>query len=144
MASFNKVVLMGNLTRDPELRYTPSGSAVCEFGLAVNRTWKGKDGQKQEECTFMDCTAWARTAEVIAEYCKKGAPLFVEGRLQLDSWEKDGQKRTKLKVVVEQVQFLGGKVAVASGKAEGSYDAKGNSAPPPAEEQPPQSDNIPF
>ena len=108
MASFNKVILVGNLTRDPELRYTPQGTAVGEFGIAINRQWKGPNGEKKEEVCFVDCQAWARAAETITEYCKKGAPLFVEGRLKLDSWEgKDGQKRSRMRVVVENFQFLG-------------------------------------
>lgn len=108
MANLNKVFLMGNLTRDPELRYTPSGVAVTDFGLAVNRSWKSQNGEKREEVTFVDVQAWARTAEVISEYCKKGSPIFVEGRLQYDSWEgKDGQKRSRLRVVAETFQFIG-------------------------------------
>ena len=108
MANLNKVFLIGNLTRDPELRYTPSGTAVADFGLAVNRQWKAQNGEKKEEVCFVDCQAWARGAELISEYCKKGAPLFVEGRLKLDSWEgKDGQKRSKMVIVVENSQFLG-------------------------------------
>ena len=121
MANLNKVFLIGNLTRDPELRYTPSGSAVAKFGIAVNRTWKSQTGEKKEEACFVDCQAWTRVAEVISEYCHKGSPLFIEGRLQLDSWEgKDGQKRTKLLVVVENAQFLGaptGRRAPADGTA---------------------------
>ena len=110
MANLNKVFLMGNLTRDPELRYTPGGTAVCEFGMAMNRTWTGKDGQKRDETCFVDCQAWARTGEVITEYCKKGRPIFVEGRLNFSSWEgKDGQKRSKLRVTVDNFQFIGGR-----------------------------------
>ncbi len=108
MANVNKVFLIGNLTRDPELRYTPQGTAVGEFGLAINRQWKGPNGEKKEEVCFVDCQAWARGAEIISEYCKKGSSLFVEGRLKLDSWEgKDGQKRSRMRVVVENFQFLG-------------------------------------
>jgi single-strand DNA-binding protein len=108
MANLNKVFLIGNLTRDPELRYTPQGTAVGEFGLAINRQWKGPNGEKKEEVCFVDCQAWARAAEVISEYCKKGSSLFIEGRLRLDSWEgKDGQKRSRMRVVVENFQFLG-------------------------------------
>ena len=108
MANLNKVFLIGNLTRDPELRYTPQGTAVGEFGMAINRQWKGPNGEKKEEVCFVDCQAWARGAEIISEYCKKGSSLFVEGRLKLDSWEgKDGQKRSRMRVVVENFQFLG-------------------------------------
>ena len=107
MANLNKVFLIGNLTRDPELRYTPNGTAVTDFGMAINRVRKGQDGERREEVCFIDVTAWARQAEVIAEHCRKGRQLFVEGRLQLDSWEgQDGQKRTKLRVVAEAFQFL--------------------------------------
>ena len=109
MANLNKVFLIGNLTRDPELRYTPSGMANTEFGIAINRSWKAANGEKREEVCFVDCQAWARSAEVISEYCKKGRPIFVEGRLQLSSWEgKDGQKHSKMRVVVDNFQFLGG------------------------------------
>lgn len=108
MASYNRVILMGNLTRDPEVRYTPSGTAVSEIGLAVNDRRKGADGQWTEETTFVDITLWGRQAEVAGEYLSKGSPILVEGRLKLDSWEKDGQKRSKLRVVGERFQMLGG------------------------------------
>ena len=107
MANLNKVFLMGNLTRDPELRSTQSGSNVCKFGLAVNRKFTTQQGTK-EETTFVDLTAFGRQAEVINQYCTKGKPLFVEGRLQFSTWEtKEGQKRSKLDVIVENFQFLG-------------------------------------
>lgn len=107
MANLNKVMLIGNLTRDPELKYLPNQTAVCEFGLAVNRTWTGQDGVKKEETTFVDCTAWAKQAEVLQKWRKKGDPLFVEGRLKLDQWEaQDGSKRSKMRVIVENFQFL--------------------------------------
>jgi single-strand DNA-binding protein len=110
MASLNKVMLIGNLTRDPELRYTPSGSAVCEFGLAMNRAWKSQDGNKQEETTFVDITAWGKTAEFVNQYLTKGRRIFVEGRLKYDQWTSpEGQKRSKLTVVAETVQFLDAK-----------------------------------
>ena len=105
MASFNRVVLVGNLTRTPELRYIPSGTAVTDIGMAVNdRVKKGEEWV--DETTFVDVTLWARTAEVIAEYCKKGSSILIEGRLKLDTWEKDGQKRSKLKVIGEKMQML--------------------------------------
>lgn len=115
MANLNKVFLMGNLTRDPELSYTPAGAAICKFGMAINRIWKAKDGEKQEEVTFVDLEAWARTAEVIAEHCRKGSAILVEGRLHFSQWEgKDGQKRSKLTVTVEGFQFVGAKGAANS------------------------------
>jgi len=107
MANFNKVLLMGNLTRDPELRYTPSGTAVTEFRLAVNRSFTDKDGTKKDSTVFVDVTVWGRRAEVACEFLSKGRPVFIEGRLQYDTWEKDGQKRSKLSVVAENFQFIG-------------------------------------
>lgn len=108
MASFNKVILMGNLTRDPELRVTPKGTAVCQIGLAVNSSYKDKDGNAREEVTFVDVDVFGRQAEVIAKYMTKGRPILVEGRLKLDSWEsKEGEKRSKLKVVLDNFQFVG-------------------------------------
>lgn len=107
MATLNKVLLIGNLTRDPDLKYLPNQSAVCDFGLAVNRTWTGQDGVKKEECTFVDCTSFGKSAETLSKYKKKGDPLLVEGRLKLDQWEaQDGTKRQKMRVVVENFQFL--------------------------------------
>ncbi len=108
MASFNRVILMGNLTRDPEIRYTSGGTAVCDIGLAVNDRRKGADGQWTEETTFVDVTLWGRTAEVAGEYLGKGSPVLVEGRLKLDTWQtNDGQKRSKLHVVCERMQMVG-------------------------------------
>lgn len=108
MASYNRVILIGNLTRDPELRYTPSGTPVAEIGLAVNDRRKNANGEWVEETTFVDVTLWSRTAEVASEYLTKGAPVLVEGRLRLESWEgNDGQKRSKLRVVGERMQMLG-------------------------------------
>ena len=109
MASFNKVILLGNLTRDPEVRYTPKGSAVADLGIAVNRQYTLENGEKREEVTFVDVTFWGRTAEVAGEYLKKGRPVFIEGRLQLDTWDdkQSGQKRSKLKVIGETMQMLG-------------------------------------
>jgi len=105
MASFNKVLLMGNLTRDPELRYTSSGAAVASFGLAVNRKFKQGEEWKDEAC-FVDITVWAKQGENCAQYLKKGSLVFLEGRLNYQAWEKDGQKRSKLEVVANNVQFL--------------------------------------
>lgn len=106
MASFNRVIMVGNLTRDPELRYIPSGTAVADIGLAINDKVK-KGDEWVEETVFVDVTLWARTAEVAAQYLSKGSPVLIEGRLKLDTWEKDGQKRSKLKVVGERLQMLG-------------------------------------
>ena len=107
MASFNKVILVGNVTRDIELRYTAGGTAVTDVGLAVNERRKNASGEWDEEKTYIDCTLWARQAEVANEYLSKGSPVLIEGRLQLDQWEQDGQKRSKLKVVGERMQMLG-------------------------------------
>ena len=108
-ASYNKVLLMGNLTRDPELKYTPKGTAVTDIGLACNRVYQTESGEKREEVTFVDITVMGRQAETVSQYCQKGRPVFVEGRLQLDQWDdkQTGQKRSKLKVMAERVQFLG-------------------------------------
>ncbi|HGY92971.1 MAG TPA: single-stranded DNA-binding protein [Planctomycetes bacterium] len=109
MANFNKVLLMGNLTRDPETRFLPSGQPVCQLGLAVNRVWTDqKTGEKREQTCFVDCVSFGRQAETLAKYMKKGRPIFIEGRLNYRSWEtQEGQKRSKLEVVVENFQFLG-------------------------------------
>ncbi len=108
MASLNKVILVGNLTRDVELRYAPSSTAIGAFGIAMNRKWKTEAGELKEEVTFVDCTAFGKTAETMGQYLKKGAPLLIEGRLRLDQWDDKatGQKRSKLGVVVETFQFL--------------------------------------
>ena len=152
MASYNKVMLLGNLTRDPEVKYTPKGSAVADIGLAVNRTYTTDGGEKREETTFVDVTMWGRQAEIAGEYLKKGRPLFVEGRLQLDTWDdkQTGQKRSKMRVVCENFQMLGsrdggGEGGAGSGGA-GGRSAGGGSRPaksaPAAEE--PSDDDIPF
>ncbi len=110
MAKLNKVFLMGNLTRDPELRVTPSGTTIVSFGIATSRTWSGQDGEKKEEVCYVDINMFGRRAEVINEYFSKGNPIFIEGRLQFQQWEtKDGQKRNALRVVAEDFQFIGGK-----------------------------------
>ncbi len=154
MANFNKVFLMGNLTRDPELRYTPNGKAVVDFGLAINRRWTSQGGEQREETCFVDLQAWARSAEVISEYCRKGRPLFVEGRLRLETWEgRDGQKRSKLRVVVENFQFLGRRPDQrGDNETGGEKPAPAGGPQEPAEEQPKSGssdeyrvdDNIPF
>jgi len=109
MASYNKVLLMGNLTRDPEMRYTPSGMALARLGLAVNRVFTDKNNQRREEVTFVDIDVWGRQAEIAQQYLSKGRPVFIEGRLKLDQWDdkQTGQKRSKLTVVAERLQFLG-------------------------------------
>ena len=119
MASFNKVILLGNLTRDPEVRYTPKGSAVCDLGIAINRQYTLDSGEKREEVTYVDVVLWARLAEIAGEYLKKGRPIFIEGRLQLDTWDdkQSGQKRSKLRVIGETMQLLGGRPPGAGGAA---------------------------
>jgi single-strand DNA-binding protein len=156
MANLNKVLLMGNLTRDPEVRYTPKGTAVTELGIAVNRIYTGENGEKREEVTFVDVTVWGRTAENVGEYLRKGRPVFIEGRLQLDSWEdkQSGQKRNKLKVVADNVQFLGsrGSGGGGGGLEEGDEAPRSGTgggarnAPPPKSSGPaePDDDEIPF
>jgi single-strand DNA-binding protein len=109
MASFNKVILMGNLTRDVEMKYTPSGMAVADIGIAVNERRKAQNGESVDEVTYVDITLWGRQAEIASEYLAKGASVLIEGRLRLDTWEKDGQKRSKLKVVGDNMRMLGGK-----------------------------------
>lgn len=115
--SFNQVILMGNLTRDPELRTIPSGQSVCSFSLALNRSYKGSDGNWQEATDYVDVTAWAGLGERVAQYVKKGRPVLVSGRLQSRSWEQEGQKRSKVEVVAQDVTFLGG-------RPEGSNDSQ--------------------
>ena len=133
MASFNKVLLMGNLTRDPELRFTSNGSALAKFGLAVNRKYKAGEEWKEEVC-FVDITVWGKQAENCAEYLSKGRPVFIDGRLQFSTWETDdGQKRNKLEVVANSVQFLG--QAGGGGKSGGMQ---------PDMEDAPVKDDIPF
>lgn len=124
MASFNKVILLGNLTRDPQMKYLPSQTPVTEFGLAVNRKFRTQSGEDREEVTFVDCTAFAKQAELIQQYFNKGKPIFIEGRLKYDTWEdkQGGGKRSKLTVVVENFQFIGGKNDAPGGGGGTSYD----------------------
>ncbi|HEX7654175.1 MAG TPA: single-stranded DNA-binding protein [Verrucomicrobiae bacterium] len=156
MASFNKVILVGNLTRDPELRYTPKGTAIAKIGLAVNRVYSTDTGEKKEEVTFVDVDVFGRTAENVGQYMRKGRPILVEGRLRLDTWDdkQTGQKRSRLGVVAETVQFLG--------SGQGGGGAEGGAAPAPAQrpqraaapaapapaadplDGPPDSDDVPF
>ncbi|MHC4481582.1 MAG: single-stranded DNA-binding protein [Planctomycetota bacterium] len=152
MANYNKVLLMGNLTRDPELRYTPSGTPVCEFGLATNRTYTTRDGQQREETCFVDVTMWGRRGVVISEYFTKGRPIFVEGRLRYDSWESAEGRRSKLSVVAENFEFVGGRGgAPAEGAGEGQRRSRGRPArTEPEQEEPAEEgfdvadDEIPF
>ena len=144
MANLNKVLLLGNVTRDPEVRYTPKGSAVCDLGVAVNRSYTTDSGEKREEVTFVDVTLWGRTAEVASEYLKKGRPVFVEGRLQMDTWDdkQTGQKRTRLRVVADNMQLLGGR---PPGGAEPPGDTRQTTAPPKkSASSEPDEDEIPF
>jgi single-strand DNA-binding protein len=144
MASYNKVLLMGNLTRDIELKYTPTNQPVATFGLAMNRRYRTKEGDDREETTFVDCDAWGRTAEVMNQYLAKGKPVFIEGRLKLDQWEnQQGEKRSKLKVVVENFQFIDSK----GGGGGGAGAANAPQAAPAAAggtHQPISEDDIPF
>lgn len=158
--SFNKVLLMGNLTRDPEMRHLPnSNTAVTKFGLAVNRRFRTADGEQREEVTFVDCDAFGRTAEMMSQYLKKGRPVFIEGHLRLDTWEKDGQKQSKLKVVVDSFQFIDSKPGGGDGDGGGgggpsrsggsSYGGGGSrpaprSAPQQNNYEPVSEDDIPF
>lgn len=128
MANYNRVILMGNLTRDPEMSYTPNNTAICKFGMAINRTWNDQQGEKKEETCFVDCTAFGRRGETLNQYMSKGRPLLVEGRLSFSQWtSQEGQKRSKLEVIVENFQFLGGR----------RDDAQDQSAPPAAAAQAP-------
>jgi single-strand DNA-binding protein len=157
MAYLNKVFLIGNLTRDPELRVTPKGTAICQFGLAVNRQFKDESGQTRDETAFIDIEAWGKQGELVAKYLTKGSPAMVEGRLKLDQWEdkQSGQKRSKLKVVLENVQFLSGGNRAAgggSGSEEGvdqtverhAPPARGSSKPAPAAPAENIDEDVPF
>ena len=150
MASFNKVILVGNLTRDPELRYTPKGTAIAKIGLAVNRTWRTEAGETKEEVTFVDVDIFGRTAENVGQYMRKGRPILIEGRLRLDQWDdkQTGQKRSRLGVVAETVQFLGspsGNDSGAPAAPRASRPAAAAPAPEPVEgDGPPESDDVPF
>jgi single-strand DNA-binding protein len=159
MANLNKVMLMGNLTRDPEMKYTSSNTAIANFGLAINRRWVTPEGEKKEETTFVDCEAYGRTAENIGKFLQKGRPLFVEGRLKLDQWtdKNDNSKRSKMKVVVENFQFIDSGKGQAGGGSGGGDEAGGGDERPaprvqtrpagrPAQQAAPEitEDDIPF
>src|SRR5271170_4165252 len=140
MANLNKVMLMGNLTRDPEVRYTPKGTAVAELGMAINRYYSAENGEKREEVTFVDVTLWGRSAEIAGEYLKKGRPVFIEGRLQLDTWDdkQTGQKRSKLKVVGEAMQLMGSRGGGEGGGGGGGEPSGGGGAPKSQQAGPPK------
>ena len=147
MANLNRVILAGNLTRDPQLSYTPSNTPVCKFGMAINRQWTDRgSGEKREETCFVDLTAFGRTAETINQYLRKGRGILVEGRLHFSQWTNpEGQKRSKLEVIVDQFQFLGGPRDAQSGAGAGAAAADGSSHGAPVDEEPPPADsNIPF
>ena len=155
MANYNKVILIGNLTRDPELRYSSKGTAVAKLSVAVNRSWKTETGEQREEATFVDVDAFGRQAEVIGQYFRKGRPIMIEGRLRLDTWEdkQTNQKRSRLGVVLESFQFLdqgGGRGSeTEAGVAPRSRSATAPSAPPPAAAdeapgEPQGEEDVPF
>lgn len=154
MASFNRVILVGNLTRDIELKYTQGGTAVTEVGLAVNDRRKNQSGEWVDETTFIDITLWARTAEVASEYLSKGSSVLIEGRLKLDQWESDGQKRSKLRVVGERMQMLGGRGGGGGGSGggrsqhsnfdESEYSQPASAEVPNAKPVSTPDDDIPF
>ena len=145
MANLNKVMLMGNMTRDPQLSYLPSQTPVVEFGLAISRRYKKQDGSQAEDVCFVDCQMFGKRAEVVNQYFKKGEPIFVEGRLKFDSWEKDGQKRSKLRVFVENFEFLGkgGGGGQSGGNQGGGYQQSAPAAPE-APHGGGMDDDIPF
>jgi len=153
MPSLNKVLLMGNLTRDPELRVTPKGTSICQFALAINRQFKMESGESREEVIYVDVEAWGKQGETIAKYCVKGRPLYVEGRLRLDQWEDktSKEKRSRMKVVLEQFQFLGeGRAGGPGGGSapSGEFDQTGggtperHSPPPRASTRPAPPENL--
>ena len=163
MPNFNKVILAGNMTRDPELRYSPKGTAIAKFGMAINRNWKDEAGESKDEVTFVDVDAFGRQAEVVAQYLKKGQPILVEGRLKLHSWEdkQTNQKKTRLGVVLESFEFLSSRSSASGGgesqgvaepsrseppRARPSAPARPSAAPAPehSDGPPPEEDDVPF
>lgn len=124
MPNYNKIIIIGHMTRDPQLSYTLNQTAVCEFGIATNRNWTGQDGQKQEEVLFVDCVCYGKRSTAIREYCSKGDPLLIEGRLKLDTWQaQDGINRSKHRVIVENFQFMGSPKDKPQGQQQGSQQA---------------------
>jgi single-strand DNA-binding protein len=147
MASYNRVILVGNLTRDVEVKYTSNQTAVTDIGLAVNDRRKTPSGEWVDEPTFVDVTLWGRTAEIASQYLSKGSPVLIEGRLKLDTWETDGQRRSKLRVVGERMQMLGSRPAHNAGSPEYAGSGAQNSQPTNTEQSPapgPPDDDIPF
>src|SRR6266850_5410645 len=149
MSNFNKVILAGNLTRDPEVRYTPKGTAIAKLGLAINRTWKNEAGETKEEVTFVDIDAFGRQAETIGQYLKKGRPILVEGRLRLDTWDdkQTNQKKSKLNVVLESFQFMDSRPEGAAQGNGGQRPVRAVAPPPepgPDSEPPAVEDDVPF
>jgi single-strand DNA-binding protein len=149
MANFNKVILAGNLTRDPELRYTPKGTAIARIGLAINRTWKSETGENKEEVTFVDVEAFGKTAEVIGQYFKKGKPILMEGRLKLDTWDdkQTNQKVSKLRVVMEGFQFIDGNRGADASPGGSPRPARAATPPPEPNGEPDApavEDDVPF
>jgi single-strand DNA-binding protein len=147
MRGFNKVVLMGNLTRDPELRTIPSGQQVASFSLAVNRTWNNANGEKQEAVDYIDCNAWGKPAEIITQYMTKGSAILVSGRLQQRTWEQEGQKRSNVEVVVEDFNFVGGPSDGGGNSGGGSYsapksDSSSSTAPKSTKKEESSSDDL--
>ena len=141
MANFNRIILVGNLTRDPQLKYLPSQAAVAEFGLAVNHKYRTKDGQEREEVLFIDCSCFGRGGEVINQYCRKGSSILIEGRLKYDTWEdkQGGGKRSKHSVFVENFKFMGGSRDAAGGAPAASYEDQGSAPAPRGAARPPQA-----
>jgi single-strand DNA-binding protein len=163
MANLNKVMLIGNLTRDPELRHTPKGTAVSEISMAINRVWNNDQGQKQEETTFVEVTLWGRQAELAQQYLTKGRPVYIEGRLNLDTWDdkETGKKRSKLRVIGENMQFLSSGTGAGGGGGGGGSSERSSQASSPSQRQSshqgspqgasaaptddyPEDDDIPF
>ena len=148
MAGFNKILLMGNLTRDPQLTYTPTQTAVVDFGLATNRRWTSKDGEQREDTCFVDCRAFGRMAENINKYLTKGRPVFIEGRLSFESWTaQDGSKRSRHRVTVENFQFLPGTGTTGADQGKNRFassPADAQQAVPDAQGQQAEPDDIPF
>jgi single-strand DNA-binding protein len=155
MANVNKVILIGNVTRDPEVKFTSKGSAVTDIGLAINRNYTLDNGEKREETTFVDVELWGRLAEIAGEYAKKGRPIYVEGRLRMDTWEDktSGQKRSRMKVVGENIQLLGSRAEGGGRPSSGGGEYESHEAPAPRRTAPPASrpapssepdDDIPF
>lgn len=156
MANLNKVLLIGNLTRDPEVRYTPKGTAVGDLAIAINDSYKAQDGTIKETVTYIDIEVWGRQAETCKQYLSKGRPIFVEGQLKLDQWEQEGQKKSKLKVRADRVQFLGAPSGGGGGRSGGNYSGGGEQRSSPGDSSrpaphvsedtppPPSDDDIPF